>query len=90
MNITISHDGGAIILRIEPLAGDRPVTIAGLAWDSSSAHSAVYDAERTAEPFCLICNRFRDSFLEAEARARSLGWLGEPAAEAESDSAPAT
>lgn len=31
MNITISHDGGAIILRIEPLAGDRPVTIAGLA-----------------------------------------------------------
>jgi hypothetical protein len=31
MNITISHDGGAIILRIEPLAGDPPVTIAGLA-----------------------------------------------------------
>ena len=56
----------------------KAVTVAGLAWDSSSAHSAVYDAERTAELFCLICNRFRDSFLEAEGRARSLGWLSEP------------
>jgi ribonuclease T len=68
----------------------KAVTVAGLAWDSSSAHSAVYDAERTADLFCLICNRFRDSYLEAETRARSLGWLGEPAAEAESDSPPAT
>ena len=68
----------------------KAVTIAGLAWDPSSAHSAVYDAERTAELFCLICNRFRDSFLEAEARARALGWLGEPGAEAESDAPPAT
>jgi ribonuclease T len=68
----------------------KAVTVAGLAWDSSSAHSAVYDAERTAELFCLICNRFRDSFLEADARARALGWLSEPAAEAESDSPPVT
>jgi len=63
----------------------KAVTVAGLAWDSSSAHSAVYDAERTAELFCLICNRFRDSFLEAEGRARSLGWLSElPTDEVES------
>lgn len=68
----------------------KAVTVAGLAWDSSSAHSAVYDAERTAELFCLICNRFRDSFLEAEGRARTLGWLSEPPVEAESDSPPAT
>jgi ribonuclease T len=68
----------------------KAVTVAGLAWDSSSAHSAVYDAERTAELFCLICNRFRDSFLEAEARARALGWLNEPPAEAESDSPAVT
>jgi ribonuclease T len=68
----------------------KAVTVAGLAWDASSAHSAVYDAERTAELFCLICNRFRDSFLEAETRARALGWLSEPAAEAESDSPPVT
>ncbi|HVC31002.1 MAG TPA: ribonuclease T [Steroidobacteraceae bacterium] len=68
----------------------KAVTVAGLAWDASSAHSAVYDAERTAELFCLVCNRFRDSFLEAEARARSLGWVSEPLREAESDSPPAT
>lgn len=69
----------------------KAVTVAGLAWDSSSAHSAVYDAERTADLFCLICNRFRDSFLEAETRARALGWHGEaPQAEGESDSPPVT
>src|SRR5579863_9320552 len=68
----------------------KAVTVAGLEWDPRSAHSAVYDAERTAELFCLICNRFRESFLEAEARARSLGWRTEPPAEAESDSPPTT
>jgi ribonuclease T len=68
----------------------KAVTVAGLPWDSSSAHSAIYDAGRTAELFCLICNRFRDSFLEAEARARALGWHAEPSAEAESDSPPVT
>ena len=68
----------------------KAVTVAGLAWDPSSAHSAVYDAERTAELFCLVCNRFRDSFLDAETRARALGWLVQPATEAESDSGPAT
>ena len=68
----------------------KAVTVAGLSWDASSAHSAIYDAERTAELFCLICNRFRDSYLDAETRARSLGWLSTPAAEAESDSPPVT
>jgi ribonuclease T len=68
----------------------KAVTVAGLPWDSSSAHSAVYDAGRTAELFCLICNRFRDSFLEAEARARALGWLTEPSPDTESDSPPVT
>jgi ribonuclease T len=68
----------------------KAVTVAGLTWDSSSAHSAVYDAERTADLFCLICNRFRDSFQEAETRARALGWHGEAPAEAEVDPPPAT
>ena len=68
----------------------KAVTVAGLAWDSSSAHSAVYDAERTAELFCLICNRFRDSFLDAETRARSLGWLSEPSIETDNDAPPTT
>jgi ribonuclease T len=31
-------------------------------WDSSEAHSAAYDAERTADLFCMICNRFRDMY----------------------------
>jgi ribonuclease T len=53
----------------------KAVTVAGLTWDARCAHSAVYDADRTAELFCLICNRFRESFLEAETRARALGWL---------------
>lgn len=57
----------------------KALAVAGLEWDSSSAHSAAYDAERAAELFCLICNRLRDSFLGAEARARSLGWLAQAA-----------
>jgi ribonuclease T len=36
----------------------KALQAAGLAWNSSEAHSAAYDAERTAELFCLICNRF--------------------------------
>jgi len=52
----------------------KAVTIAGFEWDSSSAHSASYDAERSAEIFCHITNRLRDSYREAEARACELGW----------------
>jgi ribonuclease T len=37
----------------------RAVQAAGLAWDGDEAHSAVYDAERTAELFCLIINRWK-------------------------------
>jgi DNA polymerase III alpha subunit (gram-positive type) len=59
----------------------KAVTVAGLEWDASSAHSASYDAERTADVFCLICNRFQNSYREAEERARSLGWLSVPATE---------
>jgi ribonuclease T len=49
-------------------------TVAGLGWDTSSAHSATYDAERTAELFCTVCNELTESYLRAEARARELGW----------------
>jgi ribonuclease T len=59
----------------------KAVTVAGLDWDSSSAHSASYDAERSADVFCLICNRLRDSYREAEERARALGWLSIPVTE---------
>lgn len=48
----------------------RAAEAAGLDWDASEAHSASYDAERTADLFCLICNQFRPIF---EAAARRLG-----------------
>jgi ribonuclease T len=34
----------------------RAVQAAGLDWNSEEAHSAVYDAERTAQLFCKIAN----------------------------------
>ena len=34
----------------------RAVQAAGFTWNSEEAHSAVYDAERTAELFCRIAN----------------------------------
>ena len=34
----------------------RAVQAAGIEWDSSEAHSAIYDAERTADLFCTIVN----------------------------------
>jgi ribonuclease T len=52
----------------------KAAAVAGVEWDASSAHSAAYDAERTAELFCYICNRMRSSYLLAEERACALGW----------------
>ena len=46
----------------------RAVEAAGLEWDESSAHSAAYDAEITADLFCDIVNRFRPLFEEARAK----------------------
>jgi ribonuclease T len=40
----------------------RAVSAAGLTWDESSAHSAAYDAEITADIFCDIVNRFQPIF----------------------------
>lgn len=37
----------------------RAVAAAGFTWDESSAHSAAYDAEITADLFCEIVNRFQ-------------------------------
>ena len=53
----------------------KAVTVAGFSWDAGSAHSAAYDAERTADIFCYVCNRLRDSFGEAHAQACTLGWI---------------
>lgn len=40
----------------------RAVAAAGLTWDESSAHSAAYDAQMTADIFCDIVNRFQPVF----------------------------
>lgn len=37
----------------------RAAQAAGLSWDHGSAHSAVYDAERTADLFCWVVNRWQ-------------------------------
>lgn len=34
----------------------RAVKQAGFSWDSAQAHSAIYDAERTADLFCAVVN----------------------------------
>ena len=36
----------------------RAIQAAGLDWDESKAHSALYDTERTADLFCTIINRW--------------------------------
>ncbi len=41
----------------------RAVIASGMGWDSSQAHSAVYDAEMTAALFCRIVNRWRELTL---------------------------
>ena len=65
----------------------KAITVAGLDWDADSAHSARYDAERSADLFCLVCNLLRDSHRCAEERARALGWVS-GAAEASADEPP--
>ena len=37
----------------------KAVQAAGLPWDSSEAHSAVYDTECTAQLFCTVMNRWK-------------------------------
>ncbi len=38
----------------------KAAQLAGMDWDNAEAHSAVYDAEKTAELFCLVINRWED------------------------------
>lgn len=46
----------------------RASQAAGLEWDSGEAHSASYDAERTADLFCVVCNQFRPIYEAGVAR----------------------
>jgi ribonuclease T len=69
----------------------KALAVAGLSWDKSRAHSASYDAEQTADLFCIICNELDGSYKRAEVRARALGWqeLTASAPEADEDAAAA-
>ncbi len=40
----------------------RALQTTGLGYDAESAHSAIYDAEKTADLFCLLVNRLRPLF----------------------------
>ena len=54
----------------------RAIQAAGLEWSTQEAHSAAYDAEKTADLFCVVCNQFQPLY---EAAAQRLA--GTPAAE---------
>lgn len=42
----------------------RAIAALDMEWDSASAHSAAYDAEKTADLFCAIVNRFNATFSD--------------------------
>lgn len=46
----------------------RALEVAGFTHDQAEAHSAIYDAERTADLFCLLVNRMRPLFADLTAK----------------------
>ena len=59
----------------------KAAQVCGIAWDSSEAHSAQYDAERTADIFCEVCNALDGVWRKADVRAQALwstrsSWAG--------------
>lgn len=56
----------------------RAVLAAGLEWNPQDAHSAAYDAERTAELFCAVCNQFRPLYEAAVRRLKDAADEGPP------------
>ena len=44
----------------------RAVKAAGIEWDERDAHSAIYDAEQTAELFCRIVNLWDERYVLVE------------------------
>jgi len=56
----------------------KAVQVCGIVWDASEAHSAKYDAERTADIFCAVCNALDGAWREADVRAQALWNHAEP------------
>lgn len=50
----------------------RAVEAADLGWDGGEAHSAVYDAEKTADFFCSVVNRFKPIYEQSLHERQSL------------------
>ena len=67
----VAVDHGINFIDVSPYYGatkaetvlGKALQAAGIGWDSNEAHSAAYDAERTAELFCQVCNRFNNSVM---------------------------
>jgi len=66
----------------------KAAQVCGIDWDSSAAHSARYDAERTADIVGEVCNALDGTWRKAEVRAQSM-WSAEPPAQAEEQDAGA-
>jgi len=56
----------------------RAAMAAGLGWDPSQAHSAVYDTAQTAKLFCAIANAWQKPYPAAQggSSASSAGTIG--------------
>ncbi|HUY83139.1 MAG TPA: ribonuclease T [Steroidobacteraceae bacterium] len=63
----------------------RACLAAGFDWDSDSAHSAGYDAERTADLFCTVCNQFQGVFEASRRRLAAMGPVQSEGDEADGD-----
>jgi len=50
----------------------KAAQVCGIEWDSEAAHSARYDAERTADIFCEVCNALDGTWRRAEGRAAGM------------------
>ena len=48
----------------------RAMLAADIEWDESQAHSAAYDAEKTADLFCEIVNRFRPVYERSQSTSQ--------------------
>lgn len=56
----------------------RAIQAAGLEWSAQEAHSAAYDAERTADLFCVVCNRFQPLYEAAVERLKTAAPAADP------------
>ena len=41
----------------------KAMKAAGISFDQNEAHSAIYDAQKTAELFCMMMNSWREAHI---------------------------